>query len=197
MNILIDNLPKAVTIGGKRYTPETDYRAAVAFEILAESDEATEEKLLRCFYPQEIPEDTKNAMLAALWIYGRGNVPLNKKEETKGAKTARAYSFAFDAAAIYADFWRYYDIDLSNEALHWWTFHALLAGLPDESGYKKRIFYRTCSLKGLPKSEQARIKKIRKEIALSKKEKGKLSLAERNAQMRAYVAKRVLETKGG
>lgn len=195
MNVLIDRLPTAVSVGGKRYQPETDYRAAVAFELLVESGEEDPYKLIKPFYPQGVPVDINAAAEAALWLYRGGEeIP---QDTGKGEKKQRSYSFEVDAETIFADFWRYYDIDLSNEALHWWVFRALLAGLPDDSGYKQRVYYRTCDLKGLPKAEQARIKRIRNIIAINTEKRGKMTLEERNALMLEYVSKRSEEAKGG
>ena len=193
MNILIDRLPSAVTVDGHRYQMETDYRAAVAFELLVDDGVENLAELMRPFYPQGISGDAAAAVEAALWFY-RGGEEL---PEEKPKKKPRAYSFEVDADVIFADFWRYYNIDLSSEALHWWTFRALLAGLPDDSGYKERVYYRTCELKGLPQAEQKRIKKIREYIAIKKDNKVKLTLEERNALMLEYVAKRSEEVKGG
>jgi hypothetical protein len=195
MNILIDRLPTAVTLDGNRYQMETDYRAAVAFELLVDSGEENIYTLMRPFYPHGLPENAKEAVEAALWFY-RGGEDLQESEE-KPVKKLRAYSFEADASTIFADFWRYYNIDLSNESLHWWTFRALLAGLPNDSGYKERVYYRTCDLKGLPKPEQNRIKRIRNLIAIGKEKTSGMTLAERNALMLEYVAKRTHETKGG
>lgn len=193
MNILIDRLPSAVSIGRNRYQLETDYRAAVAFELLVDEGVENVGELMRPFYPHGFPDNVEEAVEAALWFYRCGEeLP---KEQPK--KKPRSYSFEMDADTIYADFWRYYNIDLSSEALHWWAFRALLAGLPDDSGYKERVYYRTCDLKGKPKAEQDRIKKIREYIAIKKNNKGKLTLEERNALMLEYVAKRSEETKGG
>ena len=193
MNILIDRLPSAVSVDGNRYQLETDYRAAVAFELLVDDGVENLAELMRPFYPHGISGDATAAVEAALWFY-RGGEEL---PEEKPKKKPRSYSFEVDADVIFADFWRYYNIDLSSEALHWWTFRALLAGLPDDSGYKERVYYRTCDLKGLPKAEQARIKKIREYIAIKKDNKVKLTLEERNALMLEYVAKRSEEVKGG
>lgn len=194
MNILVDRLPTAVNVEGVRYQPETDYRAAVAFELLVDSGEDNLYKLMRPFYPQGLPVNAEAAIEAALWFY-RGGEELPEQAE-KTEKKPRSYSFEVDAETIFADFWRYYNIDLSSEALHWWTFRALLAGLPDDSGYKERVYYRTCDLKGLPKKEQARINRIRKIIAINSDKRGKMTLEERNALMLEYVAKRSAETKG-
>lgn len=193
MNILVDRLPNAVTVDGLRYQPETDYRAYVAFELLVDAGEEDLYKLMRPFYPHGFPADAEAAVEAALWFYRCGE----ELPEEKPKKKPRSYSFEIDADVIFADFWRYYNIDLSNEALHWWVFRALLAGLPDDSGYKERVYYRTCDLKGLPPAEQKRIKKIREYIAIKKENRGKMTLEERNALMLEYVAKRSEEAKGG
>lgn len=195
MNILLDRLPGAVSIGGNCYPLETDFRAAVAFELLVERGEEDPYKLLRPFYPHGVPGNVDEATSAALWFY-QGGVEAPPKAE-KGGNSPRAYSFEVDAETIFADFWRFYNLDLSADELHWWTFRALLSGLPEDSGYKQRVYYRTCDLKGLPKAEQARIKKIRNLIAINTAKRGKMTLEERNALMLEYVAKRSEEAKGG
>lgn len=192
MNVLVDRLPSAVSLNGRRYQLETDFRAAVAFEIMVDKGEEDIYTLMAPFYPHDFPE-TEDAVEAALWFYRCGeDIP---KEKPK--KGPRSYSFEIDAETIFADFWHYYNIDLSSEGLHWWVFRALLANLPDDSGYKQRAYYRTCDLKGLPKAEQERIKRIRNIIAIKKENTGKMTLEERNALMLEYVAKRHEETKGG
>lgn len=193
MNILLDRLPNAVSVDGIRYQPETDYRAAVAFELLVDEGVDNLLELMRPFYPHGLPANAEGAVEAALWFYRCGE----ELPDEKPKKKTRSYSFEVDADVIFADFWRYYNIDLSNEALHWWAFRALLAGLPDDSGYKERVYYRTCDIKGLPPAEQKRIKKIREYIAIEKKNKGKMTLEERNALMLEYAAKRSEEAKGG
>ena len=73
----------------------------------------------------------------------------------------------------------------------------MLMGLPEDSNFKMRIYYRTCNLKDLPKKEKQRISSIRKQIEIKVAEKsGKLTLEERNKQMLDYVAKRGKETRG-
>jgi hypothetical protein len=88
-------------------------------------------------------------------------------------------------------------VDLATENLHWWTFRSLLMGLPEDSNFKMRIYYRTCNLKDLPKKEQRRIAKIRKEIEIKAPESsGKITLEQRNKQILDYVAKRSNEMRG-
>ena len=194
MNILLDRLPECVIANGRRFPIDTDYRAAVAFEILVDSGETDIYKLIRPFYPHGLPEDEEGAITAVLWFYGCGEEQPESKEKSDKPKP---YSFEFDADVIFSDFWKHYNIDLSSEALHWWAFRALLAGLPEESGYKQRIYYRTANLKGLPKAEQERIKRVRNAIAIKKDGSRKLTLEERNALMLDYVAKRSAEVEKG
>jgi hypothetical protein len=120
-----------------------------------------------------------------------------KKDEFKPIKrNKRAYSFSVDGEAIYSDFSRFYNIDLTSEYLHWWKFRALLAGLPNDSSFKERIYYRTCELKGLSKKEQKRIADIRKEIEIKEIETSKITLEQRDKQMLDYVTKRSKEMRG-
>ena len=190
MNILTDRLPETVTVGASQLEINTDFRAGVAFELMVEKGETNVYRLLYPFFPDGFPDDLdfEAVLEPVLWFYRCGD-----KSEQKGTgqtNNKQAYSFGVDGATIYADFWRFYGLDLSAMYLHWWAFRALLTGLPDDSGYKQRVYYRTCDLKGLPKKEQARINEIRKLIAINPDQRGKVTLEERNAQMLAYVSKR-------
>lgn len=69
-------------------------------------------------------------------------------------------------------------------------------GLPEDSNFKTRIYYRTCNLKDLPKKEKQRIASIRKEIEIKTAEVGKVTLEQRNRQMLDYVEKRSKELRG-
>lgn len=193
MNILTDRLPDAVEIGGAAFEINTDFRAGIAFELMVEKGEQRIGNLLFPFFPDGFPDnlDVEAALETVLWFYRCGD----KSEPKKTAPTnnKQAYSFGVDGSTIYADFWRFYGVDLSRVYLHWWAFRALLTGLPDDSGYKQRVYYRTCDLKGLPKKEQARINEIRKLIAINPDQRNKMTLEERNAQMMAYASKRSKE----
>lgn len=70
-------------------------------------------------------------------------------------------------------------------------------GLPEESGFKKRIYYRTCELRDLPKKERERIVKIRKQIEIAPRSGGQITLSERNAKMREFVKRRSSEIQKG
>ena len=187
MNILTDRPPTSVKVGEETVTIRSDFRTGIAFELAVEEGEENILKLLKLYF-DSIPKNTAEAVKAILWFFRCGSE--KKKDSGNGGNGKQGYSFATDQTAIYADFLKHYSIDLASANLHWWTFRALLLGLPDESNFKKRVYYRTCDLKKLPKSERERIKKIRKEIEINIKTGGKLSLIERNSKMLEYVAKR-------
>ena len=155
MNILIDSLPKAIKAGGKQYPIETDFRAGIAFEMMLEKGEKNILKILEVFFPNGAPiskiEDL-DAILEGVILFYRCGAKIKKNGNP--TQTKQPYSFNDDSAVIFADFWNYYNIDLSQEGLHWWAFRSLLDGLPDESEFKQRIYYRTCDTKGLSKKEK-------------------------------------------
>ena len=193
MNILIDTLPKTVEINGRHYPINTDFRAGIIFECSAMNTEQEIYNILTLYYGDSFPDDIKGAMRAIMDFYCCGEQPDTEKKPN----SKQAYSFETDSKVIFADFWNYYNIDLSQEGLHWWVFRALLLGLPEDSEFKQRTYYRTCDLKGLSKKERERILKIRSNIAIKDKNAPKLTLEERDKKMIAYVQKRHRETKGG
>lgn len=200
-NILTHTLPARIETANGIFEPVTDFRASIEFEIMVENGEQDIYKAMQPYYPTGLPkqaEDAINAINAALWFYQCGE---EKKEQTENKplrKTERAYSFSFDAEVIYSDFSRYYNIDLTNTKMHWWKFRALLAGLPTDSAFKERIYYRTCDLKVLSKNERKRICEIRKHIEIKTEgDTKKISLEKRNADMLAYVQKRQKEANKG
>lgn len=194
MNILTDRLPNTIKVGAVNFDIVTDFRAGVNFSLLIEKGEDNIFNLCKPFLPNGLPRNVVGAVEAVLWFYRGGE---ETKGDSGGGSDKPSYSFEVDSEAIYADFWRYYSIDLAREELHWWTFRSLLFGLPEDSNFKNRIYYRTCNLKDLPKKEKQRIAKIRKQIEIKTAEKGgKLTLEQRNKQMLDYVTKRFNETRG-
>ena len=194
MNILTDYLPSSVKVGNSTFDIETDFRAGISFSLMIEAGEDNIYKLCTPFFPNGLPCDISGAVEAVIYFFRGG-----EKTEDNAPKQSNkpAYSFNVDSEAIYADFWRFYNLDLSQDNLHWWTFRSLLMGLPEDSNFKMRIYYRTCNLKDLPKKEQRRIATIRKQIEIKTVEKGgKITLEERNKQMLEYVTKRGNEIRG-
>lgn len=194
MNILTESLPEQIKVRDSIFEPVTDYRASIEFEMLVENGEKNIQALLSPFFPNGLPYDIAAATEAVLWFYACGaERTQTENKQNKTAERKRVYSFKVDAEAIYSDFSRFYNIDLSSAKLHWWKFRALLMGLPEDSAFKKRIYYRTCDTKDLPKKERKRIHDIRKEIEIKTASSGSMTLEERNRKMLEYVKKRGAE----
>ena len=127
MNLLIDALPQEVTIDGKDYAVNCDFRAnlrtILAFE---DNDLAPQEKqsvMIANLYP-EIPENAEAAIERAGWFLNGG-----REAGEDDATGERLYSFAKDANYIYAAFKQTHGISLDEVDLHWWVFMALFADL--------------------------------------------------------------------
>lgn len=196
MNILTNVLPNTVVIDGQKYKINTDFRAGIEFENMVMSGKWDVEKLIKLYYQEKIPDDVKAAFKAIEIFYCCGELPKKTAKSEAAKPTKQAYSFDMDAGIIVADFWHFYNIDLTQEGLHWWVFRALLDGLPGESKFKERAYYRTCDLKNLSKNERKRVMEIRSHIEI--KQRGeKKTLEARNNGWKEYIARRFEEISGG
>lgn len=196
MNILTDTLPNTIVIDGVKYKINTDFRAGVVFESMLMSGEWDFEKVAKMFFQDKIPGDLKSAFKSIELFYCCGKLPEKTAKNAAKKEMKQAYSFDMDAEVIVADFWHYYNIDLTQEGLHWWVFRALLDGLPNDSNFKERAYYRTCDLKNLSKNERKRVVEIRKLIEIKPRGEKK-TLEARNNGWKDYIARRMAECSGG
>lgn len=196
MSVLTDALPNTIVIDGRKYKINTDFRVGIQFESMIMSNRWDIEKIFRLYFTDETPEDMKAAFKAIELFYccGKQREKTAKSEAKKAYK--QAYSFDMDAEVIVADFWRFYNIDLTQEGLHWWVFRALLDGLPADSNFRERVYYRTCDLKKLSKNERKRVSEIRSRIEI-KQRKEKKTLEARNTGYKDYISRRLAELSGG
>ena len=65
MNILTDALPFTVSIGGREYEINTDFRAGVEFEMMIEQGVANAFQLVAPFFLNGSPRDIEGAFTAA------------------------------------------------------------------------------------------------------------------------------------
>lgn len=198
MNILTDLPPTTVQVGGQEWSIHYDFRVGARFETMILnpeiSDEEKVEQALNLYYPI-IPSDAPGALDALLWFYRCGKDPGEEKSTGGRQKPRRAYCFEEDADLIFAAFLEAYGIDLSASDMHWWTFRALLLGLPRGCELVKVMGYRTADLKGMDKAQRRFYEQMRKKYAL--KEPGAarraMSLEERDRRMKEHIAKRFEE----
>lgn len=156
-NLLIDELPQKVMIGGAEREIYSDFRTAILFELLMDDDTVPDDekgmKALHLFYPEsELPqskEEVYEAVKQMLWFYRCGKEPneyMKQKEKKmqESCKTEnRIYDFNYDDDYIYAAFIQQYGINLNSiEYMHWWEFRALFRSLTNQTEFVKIMEYR-------------------------------------------------------
>lgn len=172
-NILIDELPQTVTVCGKVYSINTNFRVSILFELLMQDD--TEEprektvKALKLYYPV-IPDDLSAAIDAMLWFYGCGKTGNTLKKGYSERSHNRVYSFEYDDDYIFSSFISQYDIDLQQtNYMHWWKFRALFNSLDESNQFVKIMQYRGMDIgDDMPKEQQKFYSRMKKIYALPK-----------------------------
>lgn len=205
-SVTFDRLPSTACIGGTVYDVSFGYRTMMAAEIeMFRQDIGDDQKMLNAlnlFYVRNIPPDLDAAVDYMLWFH-RGGEPARKGSGSKRRTARRGYCFLKDAPLIYAAFRQQYGINLRqtpNDALHWWEFLAMFEALDENTRMAKVMYWRTCDTKEMGKEQKAYIKQMRTLYSLEEPQTtmdSRLRLAKRNADMRAYVKKRMEECQNG
>jgi len=187
MNILIDLLPKEVTIDNKEYKINSDFRTSILFELLMQDSSIREEDkvlmALQLYYPT-IPQNINLAIEKMLWFYRCGK-DISKKGNGKGKSVTQIYSFEYDDDYIYAAFMDQYGIDLQDiDYLHWWKFKAMFKGLKEDNEIVKIMGYRSIDISKIKDKEQKAYYKKMKDLykiptQISKDEEEKLKEIEK------------------
>lgn len=167
MSILTEALPSGILIDGRKYEVHTSFRNWIEIYRLLFEEKLTAEGCARaialCY--KELPPDPRTAYAGIFeFLHPQKTVKKDKKDKND---SANAYSFEYDAEYIFADFRRFYGIDLQTCDMHWYSFYALFKGLPDESRIKDIIYIRTVKLSKIKdKAERARLRKLKELYAL-------------------------------
>lgn len=168
MNLLLDELPDRVEIGGADYPIHTDFRTAIQFELMMLDSSIPEEEkagiALNLFF-DDWPEDLESAVEAILAFYQCGREPKRGRRGGKSAK--RCYSFEYDSGYIYAAFLEQYGIDLTEVKMHWWKFKALFESLSPDMMFVKIMGWRSAIIDGkIPPAEKKRLRELKEYYAL-------------------------------
>lgn len=182
MNVLFEQFPDTVEVDGKEYAVVTDFREWIKLHEFFEHTRRFNRKdleLILDWFEDARPPDEVKAIRALQDFMLAEDIMDNMDEEDEedeedGDEVSRrrpgkpSFSFSQDAICIYAAFRAVYGIDLTNiPYMHWWQFLSLLAGLPQDTEIKERIYYRSVDLNTIKsKEERDRIKKIKKLIAI-------------------------------
>lgn len=179
-NLLIDELPKTVTIGGTEYEINSDFRTSLLFEMLMDDSTVPDDdkglQALRLYYP--VTPHTQNEVTEAierlLWFYKCGKEPneymRNKQEKQaeSGQRQSKVYDVNYDDDYIYAAFIQQYGINLNYvEYMHWWEYRALFKSLTNETEFVKIMEYRGMEIsKDLTQEQKSFYKKMKAIYAL-------------------------------
>lgn len=190
-------LPETVEVSGVSVPVDPDFRVGAAIEIEMLSDQPDVAGMLAAFYPKGIPADVEAASERMIWFYAHADQTAQDGEENQGS-TARLYDLTQDAGALLASFRQAYGIDLERERLHWWKFRRLMFGLPPDTPFMQRVYYRAADPAKLPKEQRKHYRKMKRLYALKQPErKHRLTAAERDAAMKARVQRRFEEARNG
>lgn len=178
---LYEKLPDSVQLG------DTEYRLDLAFDVVLLAFEAlqdkdmTEDDRLETFLKLTVVDDlpapeawlTLFEMILDL-LDGSKNTP--KRYDVNGdpievkAKAMKPdFDFDQDSQAIYASFWQAYRIDLIEQQgkLHWYSFQALLNGLPEDTVFSRIREIRRAKLEDIKDKNQKReMRKLKRQVAL-------------------------------
>ena len=175
INILLDELPKSVTIGDEDYSISSNFRTFVLFEMLLmdenlSDDDKLEEIVNLVFDGEPPPKITEEVINTIIDFYKCGRVirkPKTKATQEKN-KNKRVYDFSVDDGYIYSAFLSEYHIDLNEiDYLHWWKFRSLFEGLPSDCEFVKIMGYRGTDVSAIKdKNERSRILKMQALYAL-------------------------------
>lgn len=191
---LQDTLPQGVTVDGRFYRLDFDFRNVLRMmEIMGREDlmpEAREYLAVKC-----LTKRPKNAgkVLAAVRSILFQNPP-----KTDGQKVT---DFVQDAPLIRASFRQAYGIDLYRERLHWIEFSELLNAIPEGSRYSEVIGIR---VRPMPKptkwnaDERAWLAKAKSDVALEMTEEERKTAYERGvAQVASFLLSLAKENENG
>lgn len=153
-----ENFPTKVrSQDGNEYRIRADVRTILMiFRLLTDNSVMTQHKPLliqRLFFIEKAPTDGFALFLDFLGFDG----------ESKGEPQ---FDFECDAREIYADFLRFYGIDLMTDSIHYHRFMILLSNLPSESALKRKIELRFADTSKLKGQDRAKVEEEKAKVQL-------------------------------
>lgn len=178
-----------VTVSGREYPVETDFRVWVEFQSILTGDSKEREKAecLAGFMERLGLPPSREALEAMLEFY-----TAESRERTVASRRGRPMAFDFrqDSEYVYAAFMGAYGIDLTTAELHWWRFKALFKALPEDCELCRIMRYRTVELKDVPKEQRRFYQEQKARYSLGKK-----AVHRTERDMREYVKCRFEEAR--
>ena len=180
MNILSDKLPNVIRVDGIEISVHTDFRIWIkAGQIIRDSENKDTQDVIESLADLILvdfsdlyelrPDDFISAITAFYSGFPR-MVGEGSEKETKNRKPD--FDFSADAEFIYSSFALCYHVRLCKQDMHWWEFLILFDGLmfAENNAISLVVGTRQTDLKDVPRSDKARIRKLKKEFELPKDE---------------------------
>ncbi len=181
--------PDSLTIDGRSYPVDTDFRAWMEFQKVMtarRTDEERAEDLCALMDRMGLPPG-EAALEAMLAFY----TAESKEKAVAGQKDKPAcFDFEADSEFIFSEFLRAYGIDLTTAHMHWWKWKALFKSLPDDCQFCKIMQYRTIDMKDVPKGQRCFYAEQKARYSL-----GSAAVHRTEQDMRDYVQRRFEEAK--
>lgn len=157
MDLFCGELPDKITVCGKDYQINTDFRVWVRFDAFTERkvlDPVEIAEVLAPIFPKRVlPGNIADTFSELFRFYACGETQGKKQKNTNRSKK-RVVSFLHDSRLIYAAFMAQYGIDLMRAKLHWWLFRALFDGLHDNQKICEVIGYRAADISKIKDKER-------------------------------------------
>ena len=165
---MLNKLPQNIKINNKRYFINTDFRVMINFEKTLQGINMIEEqeisikmyKVLKSFCPvffetfhKNMKKDMKLLLKQFLWFYSCGGREDYHSGNGKGRAINDIYSYEYDDEYIWSAFFQCFNIDLTEEKLHWWKYKAIFQSLPEECKFERIKSYRAYNGKDKDKKE--------------------------------------------
>lgn len=151
-------LPDSITIQDKKYKINADYRIMIYLESRVQDNDKNKavqgmKKTLRDFYIVLRDENEFNKLMSnanlykefcdkMIWFYLSGRENYHKTNGGNGKSASEIYSYEHDDEYIFGAFLNQYNIDLSEDFVHWWKFKALVKSLKSDTEFVKIKGYR-------------------------------------------------------
>ena len=172
----MNNYPEYVEVKNKRYKINVDFRTAIECQEIATNEEINDyERALAIIY-KLFGDDGINAVDDYEKLLELGIKFLSCGKEIEDKKNEELdMDFIQDMDYIEASFMSDYNIDLSDNKMHWWKFYNLINGLSNSDVGNCCVLNRVRNLRNYdikdikdPK-ELEKIKKAKEQVALKKK----------------------------
>lgn len=138
IDLTTKTLPNTITVAGREYLLNTDFRLWLRFIRDVNESMKTHSDFDVTYLFADVMPSYIDAGLLIRWAQPPRELPREIEKSD-----VIAFDFDIDADLIYSAFMQQYGIDLVDTDMHWYKFLALMQGLSDDTKLGKVIGYRT------------------------------------------------------